>query len=145
MGMNDIIKAKIQEFLPSISFFFIPSQHRSANDGKSTFQNPQYADYMSKEHLEKVIFNEALMDNPINIVSARTYCTFLPLSIFLLVLASWLSLYSFFQTPKDCLLRLTFTHIIRFPVLSLFIESSLATRLNFPWEWKQYSLLLITS
>lgn len=67
---------------------FIPSQHQSANDGKATFQNPQYADYMSKEHLEKVIFNEALVDNPINIVSARTHCTFLPLSVFMLVLAS---------------------------------------------------------
>lgn len=34
---------------------FIPSQHPNASDGKATLQNPQYANFMSKGHLEKVI------------------------------------------------------------------------------------------
>lgn len=36
---------------------FIPSQHPNSSDGKATLQNPQYANCMSKGHLEKVILS----------------------------------------------------------------------------------------
>jgi hypothetical protein len=37
--------------------WFILSQHPNKNDGKAIFQNPHYANFMSKGHLEKAILN----------------------------------------------------------------------------------------